>query len=66
MFGIKQSGVLEFAIADVFRDADIMKQASEAAQEILSLDFSLELPQNERLKDRLKQYTSRQIDNLGI
>lgn len=66
LFGLKQSGVLEFGIADVFRDADIMKQASEAVGELLSLDFQLELPQNERLKERLKQYTSRQIGNLGI
>ncbi len=34
--------------------------------EILSLDFNLELPQNQRLKEKLQQYTSRQIDNLGL
>lgn len=63
---MKQSGVLEFGIADIFRDASVMKRASEAAGEILSLDFNLELPQNQRLKERLQQYTSRQIDNLGL
>ena len=66
MFGVKQSGVLEFGIADIFRDASIMKNASEAAGEILSLDFQLELPQNQRLKEKLKQYTSRQIEDLGL
>ena len=66
LFGVKQSGVLEFGIADIFRDASVMKRASEAAGEILSLDFNLELPQNQRLKERLQQYTSRQIDNLGL
>lgn len=66
LFGVKQSGVLEFGIADIFRDASVMKAASEAADEILSLDFELELPQNQRLKERLQQYTSRQIDDLGL
>lgn len=66
LFGVKQSGVLEFGIADIFRDASVMKRASEAAGEILSLDFNLDLPQNQRLKERLQQYTSRQIDNLGL
>ena len=66
LFGVKQSGVLEFGIADIFRDASIMKNASEAAGEILSLDFQLELPQNQRLKEKLKQYTSRQIEDLGL
>ena len=31
-----------------------MKNASEAAGEILSLDFQLELPQNQRLKRKIK------------
>lgn len=66
LFGVKQSGVLEFGIADIFRDTSVMKRASEAAGEILSLDFNLELPQNQRLKEKLQQYTSRQIDNLGL
>ena len=66
LFGVKQSGVLEFGIADIFRDASVMKRASEAVGEILSLDFNLELPQNQRLKEKLQQYTSRQIDNLGL
>lgn len=66
LFGVKQSGVLEFGIADIFRDASVMKNASEAAGEILSLDFQLELPQNQRLKEKLKQYTSRQIEDLGL
>lgn len=66
LFGVRQSGLLEFAIADIFRDAEIMKQASEAAGEILSLDFSLKLPQNQGLRRRLEEYTSRQLDNLGL
>ena len=32
IFGIRQSGVLDFKLADVFQDAEILKQASEAAK----------------------------------
>ena len=63
---MKQSGILEFAIADIFRDADIMKMTSEVAGEILELDFELELPQNQELKRKLEQYSSRQLDDIGL
>ena len=32
-FGIRQSGELDFALADIYQDADIMKMANEAAKE---------------------------------
>lgn len=66
LFGVRQSGVLEFAIADIFRDADIMKRASEAAGELMELDCDLELPQNQELKKKLEQYGSRQTDDIGL
>ena len=38
LFGIRQSGLLEFKLGDIYQDADILKAASETASEILSLD----------------------------
>ncbi|MBO5291698.1 MAG: ATP-dependent DNA helicase RecG [Lachnospiraceae bacterium] len=35
LFGIRQSGLMDFKIGDVFQDADILKQASECAAEML-------------------------------
>lgn len=66
LFGVRQSGLLEFTIADIFRDADIMKRASEAAGELMELDRDLELPQNQELKKKLEQYGSRQTDDIGL
>lgn len=66
LFGVRQSGILEFGIADIFRDADIMKRASEAAGELMELDRELELPQNQELKKKLEQYGSRQMDDIGL
>ena len=41
LFGIRQSGLMEFKIGDIYNDAGILKNASEAAGEILALDFDL-------------------------
>lgn len=38
IFGIRQSGVLDFKLADVFQDAEILKQASEAAGQLYKSD----------------------------
>lgn len=32
LFGIRQSGLLEFKLGDIFQDAKILQNASEAAQ----------------------------------
>ena len=53
-FGIRQSGDMEFRLADVYQDASVLQRASEACNAILKEDFNLELPQNEGLKKRLE------------
>ena len=66
LFGIRQSGLMEFKIGDIYNDAGILKNASEAAGEILALDFDLILPQHKALKEHLKEYMSEELENLGI
>lgn len=66
LFGIRQSGLMEFKIGDIYNDADVLKAASEAASEILALDSELELPQNQVLKERLAVYMRDQLENLGL
>ena len=66
LFGIRQSGLMEFRIGDIYNDAGILKNASEAAGEILALDFDLILPQHKALKEHLKGYMSEELENLGI
>ena len=61
LFGIRQSGVMEFRIGDIYNDSSILKSASEAASEILSLDPDLTLPQNQLLKEQLQILTNRSI-----
>ncbi len=66
LLGVRQSGVLEFEVADIFRDADLLQKASETAQEILALDFEMELPQNRLLREKVEQYSQKQIDDFGL
>ena len=50
LFGIRQSGVLDFHIADVFQDAAILKEASADASGLLEEDPRLEFPEHEKLR----------------
>ena len=65
LFGVRQSGLLEFGVADIYRDAGLMKRASQAAGKLLELDFELKLPQNQALGEKLVQYMSRE-EGLGL
>ena len=66
LFGIRQSGQLEFRIGDIYQDASVLKSASEAAGQILALDPQLELPQHEILRARLNEYMKYDLENLGL
>ncbi|CVI68278.1 ATP-dependent DNA helicase RecG [Clostridiales bacterium CHKCI001] len=34
-FGVRQSGMLQFKLADIYQDAEILKQASQAVEEVM-------------------------------
>lgn len=50
LFGIRQSGILDFQLADVFQDAKILQSAAAAADEILTEDPQLSDPGHRGLK----------------
>lgn len=50
LFGIRQSGILDFKVADVFQDAKVLKNASEEAGAILHEDPELVQPCHAGLK----------------
>ena len=56
LFGIRQSGMLDFKLADVFQDAKIMQRASEAAIQLLKRDPELQEEENQNLKKYLHNY----------
>ena len=56
MFGVRQSGILEFKMADVFQDASILKEAYEAAKEVSEDEMKLMCKKYSRLQDRVSYY----------
>ena len=66
LFGIRQSGVLEFRMGDVFQDSRVLEQASEAAGRILEDDAELALPKHEKLKERLEKAMAKGGENLSL
>ena len=53
LFGIRQSGILDFKIADVFQDAEMLKIAGEEANEILKRDPELNDPSYKKIKNHI-------------
>lgn len=49
-FGIRQSGELLFALADIYQDADVLKDAADDVRELLEKDGELEQKQHEKLR----------------
>ena len=56
LFGIRQSGVLDFKLADVFQDARVLQHASEAADCLLKEDEKLEREEHRNLREHLQSY----------
>lgn len=66
LFGIRQSGDMEFRIGDIYNDSTILKEASEAAEEILSLDPELDLEQHRSLRERMENYGQNETENIAL
>ena len=56
LFGIRQSGILDFKLGDVFQDAKILQRASEAAEQLISEDEKLENQNHKNLREYLQKY----------
>ena len=59
-FGIRQSGEMQFALADIYQDAYIMQRASEEVADILGKDPELSSEDHKNLKDYLELFLSDQ------
>lgn len=56
IFGIRQSGALDFSIADIYQDKELLREASADAIFILKSDPHLEASENAELKNRLNSF----------
>ena len=64
--GVRQSGDFEFKVGNVFSDAKVLKQASEAADVILAEDPLLEKKENVKLRKKVSEYTQMCLNQLNI
>lgn len=56
LFGLRQSGALEFRIGDIFTDASVLQAASQEAQQILEEDPELQKEEHALLRQKLERY----------
>ena len=56
IFGVKQSGSIEFKVADIYNDNEILKIASEYADYVLNNDFLENNNEFSALKSQLDEY----------
>jgi len=54
LMGTQQSGALDLLIADLGKDGEILKEAREAAQQLLETDPTLEKPENRLVKIQIE------------
>ena len=66
ILGVRQSGVMQFKLGDVFTDAAILKYACEAAGTILEEDPKLQQLEHRLLKEKLDRYMSNDLKKLNL
>lgn len=64
LFGLKQSGLMEFKIGDLFNDVPVLKAAGEAAKEITAKDPALK--NHEILAEKLNEYMKQTLSDLVL
>ena len=66
IFGIRQSGDLEFQLADIYTDAVTLKKVSEDVNRLLEQDENLEQEENQELKKRLDRFLEEKYERLNL
>ena len=65
-FGIRQSGLLEFRLGDIYQNADLLKAASEEAGQLLREDRKLTAPEHEKIRIHMQSYLDNQAEIVNL
>ncbi len=65
-FGIRQSGEMQFALADIYQDASVLKDAADEVRELLGTDPGLTMPEHEKLCRYLEQFLNDRKNRLNL
>lgn len=52
-FGVRQSGMMDFVLADIYTNADLLKQASDAVHQLCEEGFDFSTLRNSRLEKQI-------------
>ncbi len=66
IFGLRQSGEMEFKLADIFTDANLLKTVSEEVNHLLEEDPSLDQEDHRLLRERLEIYLGKSYERLNL
>jgi ATP-dependent DNA helicase RecG len=66
IFGIRQSGVLGFALGDVYQDGKLLQEVNQLVNRLTATDSKLEMKENLPLAKGLLKYTEKHIDKLTL
>lgn len=55
LFGIRQSGIMDFKIGDIYHDASLLQEAKNAVDALSAKDEHLEKPEHGRLRQYLEE-----------
>ncbi len=62
LFGVRQSGDLNFRLGDIYHDSNLVKESAMDADRILAQDPDLTLPQHRVLNERLNTKSVNSVD----
>jgi len=66
LFGIRQSGLLEFKIGDIFTDAKVLQAASEEAAKLQKQDPKLLAEEHRKLQKKLLRYLEDGLQKMSL
>lgn len=66
IFGIRQSGDLEFKLGDIFTDANLLKTVSDEVNLLFKEDPELDKDEHQELKYKLQEYLEKSYDKLNL
>jgi len=66
LFGIRQSGIMDFHLGDIYQDASILKEAADAADMILLEDADFNKPEHIGLKNYIEKGMLKFVDFRSI
>lgn len=65
-FGIRQSGLLEFRLGDIYQNAELLKEASEEANQLLAEDRQLMADEHQKIREQIQSYIKAQAEIVNL